>query len=222
MKKTMVRPFFLVVLLSAGALFSSAQIQVSKEPRHHNVFENAWVRILDVHIPPGDTSLIHKHSTPSVFMVLSTTKTGSQVITEPEKANFSDERVWFEGFYTKPRIHRVWNSDTTEFHVVDMELPNKDLQPIDPPMEMKALKLLFDEKPVRGYRLTLPAQETVRLPKRKAPILVAGLSNPGGSVTIQDKSFVKKGDFLFVKAGEEINFSNKGDGEQSFAVFELK
>jgi hypothetical protein len=89
-------------------------------------------------------------------------------------------------------------------------------------MEIKSLTLLFDEKPVRGYRLTLPARETVRLPKRKAPILVAGLSNPAGSVMIHDKSFVKKGDFLFIKAGEEINFSNKGDGEQSFAVFELK
>ena len=218
----MVRSFFLVVLLAAGALYSSAQIQVSKEPRHHNVFENTWVRILDVHIPPGDTSLIHKHSTPSVFMVLSTTKTGSQVIVEPEKANFSDERVWFEGFYTKPRIHRVWNSDTTEFHVVDMELPNKNPQPIDPPMEITALKLLFDEKPVRGYRLTLAAQEVIHLPKRKAPILVVALSNTSGSVTIHDKSFVKKGDFLFVKAGDEISFSNKGDVQQSFAVFELK
>jgi len=218
----MVRSFFLVVLLFTNALFCSAQIQVSKEPRHHNVFENAWVRVLDVHLPPGDTSLIHQHSTPSVFMVLSTTKTGSQVIVEPEKANFSDERVWFEGFYTTPRIHRVWNSDTSEFHVVDMELPNKNPQPIDPPMEMKALTLLFDEKPVRGYRLTLAAQETIHLPGRKAPILVVGLSNPAGSVTIHDKSFVKKGDFLFIKAGDEINFSNKGDGEQSFAVFELK
>jgi hypothetical protein len=218
----MVRLFFLVVLLSANVLFCSAQIQVSKEPRHHNVFENAWVRILDVHLPPGDTSLIHKHSTPSVFMVLSTTKTGSQVIVEPEKANFSDERVWFEGFYTKPRIHRVWNSDTTEFHVVDMELPNKDPHPIDPPMEMTALKLLFDEKPVRGYRLTLAAQETIHLPGRKAPILVVGLSNTAGSVKINDKSFVKKGDFLFVTAGDEISFGNKGDAQQSFAVFELK
>jgi hypothetical protein len=218
----MVRPFFLVVLLSANVLFCSAQIQVSKEPRHHNVFENAWVRILDVHILPGDTSLIHKHSTPSVFMVLSTTKTGSQVIVEPEKANFSDERVWFEGFYTKPRIHRVWNSDTTEFHVVDMELPNKDPHPIDPPMEMTALKLLFDEKPVRGYRLTLAAQTSVRIPHRNAPILVVGLSNAAGNVTIGNKAFIKKGDFLFVKPGKDINFDNKGDGEQSLAVFELK
>lgn len=219
----MVRSLLLVPLLSTTILFCSAQIQVSQEPRHHNVFENAWVRILDVRIPPGDTSLIHTHSTPSVFMVLGNTKSGSQVIVEPEKANFSNESVWFEGFYTKPRIHRVWNSDTIEFHVVDMELPNKNPQPIGPPMEVAGLKLLFDEKPVRGYRLTLAAGESIHLPAgRKAPILVVGLSNAAGTVRIGDKAFIKKGDFLFVKAGEEINVGNKGDGEQSFAVFELK
>src|SRR5882762_10137388 len=109
----MFRSLLLVPLLSTTILFCSAQIQVSQEPRHHNVFENAWVRVLDVHIPPGDTSLIHKHSTPSVFMILSNTKTGSEVIVEPEKPSFNDGHIWFEGFYTTPRIHRVWNSDTT-------------------------------------------------------------------------------------------------------------
>ena len=38
-----------------------AQIPVSIEPRHHKVFENEYVRVLDVHIVPGDTTLFHKH-----------------------------------------------------------------------------------------------------------------------------------------------------------------
>src|SRR5271154_5328225 len=93
-----------IVFLLPGMLFSisclSAQesqpdkrgisaIPVSMEPRHHNIFENKWVRILDVHIPPGDTSLFHKHETPSVFLVLSNTKTGSEVIIEPGKPAFT-------------------------------------------------------------------------------------------------------------------------------------
>src|ERR1700738_3886431 len=97
--------FLLIVTLSCRA-----QIQVSKEPRHHNVFENTWVRILDVRIPSGDTSLMHEHSTPSVFLVLSKTKTGSQVLVEPDKIHLTEGNIWFEGFYDKPRIHRVWNS----------------------------------------------------------------------------------------------------------------
>src|SRR5882762_1036235 len=90
----------LILMLLAKAWPAAAQVQVREEPRHHNVFENEWVRILDVHIPPGDTSLFHKHSTPSVFMVLSNTKTGSEVIVEPVKTpGFNDGHIWFEGFY---------------------------------------------------------------------------------------------------------------------------
>jgi len=34
---------------------------VSQEPRHHVVFANAQFHVLDVNIPPGDTSLDHRH-----------------------------------------------------------------------------------------------------------------------------------------------------------------
>lgn len=202
--------------------FSQAQIQVSKEPRHHDVFDNTWVRLLDVHIPPGDTSLMHKHSTPSVFIILSNTKSGSQALVEPEKKNFSKEGIWFEGFYTTPRIHRVWNSDTSDFHVIDMELPNKNFQTIDPPLEMKAFTLLFDEMPVRGYRLTLSAKESLQLPRRKAPVMIVGIVNPEGNVVVNNKTFINKGDYLFIKAGSEITLVNKGEKDQSFGFFELK
>jgi len=214
--------FPLAGFLLATALSCPAQIQVSKEPMHHNVFENKWVRVLDVHIPPGDTSLIHKHSTPSVFLVLTNTKTGSQVIVEPAKIRLTEGNIWFEGFYDKPRIHRVWNSDTSEFHVIDMELLNKEPRPIDPPLDIKSFTLLLDEKPVRGYRFKLPVQSTIQLPRRNAPILVIALTDTGGGITANDKPLVKKGDFLFFDAGSNIAFINKGKADGDYALFELK
>lgn len=211
-----------------------SQVPVSQEPRHHIVFENDRVRVLDVHIPPGDTSLMHKHSTPSVFIVLSNTKTGSQVLVEPAKTSFTDGNIWFEGFYDQPRIHRVWNSDTVEFHVVDMELPNRDNRTIDPPLKTTApsaanpsagsasLTLLFDEKPVRGYRAMLSPGSTFRLPRRKAPVMIVGLGNAPGKVTVNEKPFVKKGDYLFAEPGKEIIFVNGDKSTAPFAIFELK
>ncbi|HXB91520.1 MAG TPA: hypothetical protein VNU72_04490 [Puia sp.] len=212
----------LTIFLLSAPLTCLAQIQVSQEPRHHNVYENNRVRILDVHIPPGDTSLMHKHSTPSVFMILSQTKTGSEVLVEPAKTNFSDGNIWFESFSEKPRIHRVWNSDTTEFHVVDMELLNKDPQPIDPPLGGNTFTLLFDETPVRGYRLLLPAGGKIRVPGRKAAIVVVGLSNTKGEVSVNKNPFTKKGDFVFVGPGGQVDLVNNGNGAESFALLELK
>ena len=127
-----------------------AQIPVSLEPRHHNVFENSYVRVLDVHVLPGDTTLFHKHEIPSVFIVLSNAKSGSELIRQGEMTNapVTYGNIWFDGFYTTPRIHRVWNNDTIEFHVMDIELLNKAYEEIDSPLEEKSIRMLFNEKPV--------------------------------------------------------------------------
>jgi hypothetical protein len=221
-KKIMTRFVTFLIILFAGVLSCPAQIPVSKEPRHHIVFENAWARVLDVRIPPGDTSLMHKHETPSVFIILSNTRTGSEVIMEPAKIQLTPGNIWFERFYTTARIHRVWNSDTSEFHAIDMELMNKNVKQIDSPLNIKSLALLFDEKPVRGYRFILDEHATVQIPVRKAPIVLFGLSNAAGYVTVNNKTFEKKGDFMFLPSGSAINFASISGVKQEFAFFELK
>jgi hypothetical protein len=199
-------------------------VPVSKEPRHHNVFENKWVRVLDVRIPPGDTTLFHKHETPSVFIVLSNTKSGSEVIIEPKKIQLTSGNIWFEGFYEKPRIHRVWNSDTTEFHVMDIELLNRDNIKMDPPS--KDSTLLFDEKPVRGYRINLKANMNIQLKGNEEPILVVNLGeiSPGnnGRLKVNGKIFSKKGDFTFIPANNLQEFFNQQNAPAELAVFDLK
>jgi hypothetical protein len=216
---------FAVLFFIAGFVTTesaSAQIPVSQEPRHHNVFENAWVRVLDVRIPPGDTSLMHKHETPSVFMVLSKAKSGSQVLVEPAKINLTQGNIWYESFATGPRIHRVWNSDTSEFHVIDMELLNKTPKSIDPPLNGKDYPLLFDEKQVRGYRFTLNGGEAVMISPRLAPILVVGLSQASGTLSVNDTRFLQTGSFKFEDAGQKISISNNGKARQELALYELK
>ena len=224
MRKQLLLPAFGMLF----ALNGSAQIQVSQEPCHHNVFENDWVRILDVHIPPHDTSLMHKHSTPSVFMVLSNTKTGSQTLIEPGKPSFANGNIWFEGFYDTPRIHRVWNEDTVEFHVIDMELLHT---PASNAHEIPAIpfsKELFNVKPVQAFRVTMPPGKSFTLAALNFPVVVVGLSGPvangpGPSAMVNDKPFTKKGDFLFLPANSSLLTisNNSGTAEAQFAVFVL-
>ena len=207
-----------------------APVPVSQEPRHHNVFENEWVRVLDVRIPPGDTSFFHKHSTPSVFLVLSNTKTGSEVKVEPQQIRLTPGNIWFEGFYDKPRIHRVWNADTSMFHTIDMELPATHHMAIDPPLDSVRFKLLFDEIPVRGYRLMLPAGASLQVSVRKAPMVLIALDETAGQVTVNGAPIRKKGDFVFIKPGGRLVLDQAGKGSgavgpsavHSFALFEIK
>lgn len=210
---------FLLLLFSARA--AHAQIQVSQEPRHHKVLDNEWVRVLDVHIPPHDTTMMHKHSTPSVFLVLSNTKTGSQVLVEPGKTSFADGNIWFESFKDTPRIHRVWNEDTVEFHVMDIELPHTpggNFSVMDPPHS----KQLFDTRSVRVYRLTIPPGLHLAMPRSQSPILVISLSGPAANGIVNHQPFTKKGDYLFLPGNNPLAIANDGSAAQQFALLYLK
>jgi hypothetical protein len=200
-----------------------AQLPVSKEPMHRNVFENSYLRVLDVHVAPGDTSLFHKHETPSVFIVLKPVKTGSEVIIEDgtSTALLKDSAISFESFARSPRIHRVWNADTSEFHVMDVEILNKDHRQINTPVLPSPFRLLFDEQAVRGYRLTLKPGDKAGIPSGYSYLVVCLDQHPG-KVMVNKKAFTKKGDYLFIKPGYPVSFSNNGNKTNAFAVIEVK
>jgi len=214
---------------------SLAQVPVSQEPRHHNVLDNGHVRLLDVRIPPGDTTQFHIHATPSVFIVLTEAKTGSTVQSEEDRSASPIQyygNIWFEGFYIKPRIHRVYNLDDHVFHVMDIELTNSHYIPIDLPIQQEAFHFLFEEKPVRGYRLALSPGKKIFLEPRKADILMIQTGDSADSkgttaITFRNQQahanrFHSKGDFAYLESGNAIEIKNEGSGMTEFAFFELK
>jgi hypothetical protein len=216
------RLFFSFMMLLA-AIKGYSQIQVSQEPRHHMVLENDWLRVLDVHVSPHDTTLMHKHSTPSVFLMLSRTKTGSEALIEPGPPLFTAGDIWFEGFYDKPRVHRVWNEDTVEFHVMDIELLHKPSPNVSRLDSIPYSQSLFDVKPVHAFRVILDPGKGFTLKAFVSPILVVGLSGPAAEGVVNGRPFTKKGDCLFIPAGTALRMDNKSvASEQQFALLYLK
>ncbi len=207
-----------------SASSATAPVAVRNEPRHHKVFENEWLRVLDVHIAPGDTSLYHIHETPSVFIVLTNVRTGSDLIREGSitQAPVTYGNLWFDGFYRGPRIHRVWNSDTAEFHVMDVELLHKEPAQTDSAWSRAGLQPLFDERPVRAYRFKDKGHKHTELAARSSPVLIVGLSGDGNGLTVNKQPFRKKGDYLFIPAGHTIVLDNKANTPAELAVFQLK
>ncbi len=209
------------VVLASGL----AQVQVSQEPMHHKVLDNGHIRLLDVHIRPGDTTQFHTHSTPSVFLLLTAANTGSQVVSEEDHSASPIPHygnIWFEGFYVQPRIHRVYNRDTHEFHVMDIELTHQKYNQIDSGIKQESFTFLFDEKPVRAYRMNLRTAGQISIPARKADILVVLLTDSVESTRINEKSFFLKGDYLFIPSGVPLEIVYKNSVNAEFAFFELK
>jgi hypothetical protein len=98
-------------------------VSVEQEPHHHVIFENQYVCVLDVVLNPGETTLFHRHSLDNVAIQLSdaTIKRqfpGEDWATSPAK----EGTVSFIGGTKSPYIHRISNTGTTVFHVLDVEV----------------------------------------------------------------------------------------------------
>ena len=57
-----------------------APVPLSGEPRHHVVYESPALRIHDIQIPPGDTTLFHTHDTAILYVPIARSTNRSQVL----------------------------------------------------------------------------------------------------------------------------------------------
>jgi hypothetical protein len=199
-----------VLLLSviSLSLFATAQVQVRDEPRHHNVFENEFIRILDVHLGPGDTTQYHLHNIPSVFITLVNVKVGSQLKgQQPQKgANISGLTMYDD--IATPRIHRVWNDDTSWFHVMDIELlagqPKNNVRLIeagDLKLNDDEIITLFNEKLVTGYKMRFSKGQTMKLPSSGSGYLFVSVKNVSVDIVLNgsvQRRNMKAGHYLWL------------------------
>jgi len=201
----------------------TAQVQVSEEPRHVPVLVNKYIRLLDVRLPPGDTTMFHIHSTPSVFVPFTNTSIASEVkdknwVTEQLVAG----KTWYRSFTPDSLIHRVANVDSSPFHVNDIEI----LSYYDTLTYRGKLPfpLLFENDRVNAYTLTGKDYVT-GIVKDRGPVIVALIS--GDLVyytnTVNDQKIVlKAGEYLYIDPGSSFYLSFKGGKPVNMILFEIK
>jgi hypothetical protein len=56
----------------------------------------------------------------------------------------------------------------------------------------------------------------------KRPLLIVGLTDNTGKVSVNNKSFSRKGDLIFVEPGKSIHVINQSSQAYYFALLELK
>lgn len=216
---------YLVIVPFVSSLFAAAQVQVRDEPRHHNVFENSFVRLLDVFLGPGDTTQFHVHSTPSVFTTFTKTATGSQLASGQPSGDLSTAgRSWYDSL-SKPRIHRVWNQDTTWFHVMDIELIAGKPHSSPPLLQDPFLKLYFNEPLANGYNLNLDAGKQIELPMSATGYLLLSIQGAVIEYKVNDyiqQRVMKSGHYIWIEPGKSFSIKSDGNSLASFVVLQLK
>ena len=75
-----------LLLLFAFSLSAQAPVAVPipKEPHHQLVFENSYVRVFRVNIPPHESTLFHQHDLPYIYVALGPTDVIHAVAGKPE------------------------------------------------------------------------------------------------------------------------------------------
>jgi hypothetical protein len=193
--------------------FIAAQVPVREEPRHKVALENEYIRLLDVRIQPGDTSLFHVHQIASFFIPLSTTAIGSEVKGKaPAQSRFPLDSTWYNGFENGPLIHRVWNNDTNILHVIDLELLATKNSTLPNTIQLP-FKIDFENEKLRVYKFQLQAGQSIALPLIKTPMLLVSIAGAGLELKDSDKrSFIdlNPGSFRWLDPRQHVEISSHG------------
>jgi quercetin dioxygenase-like cupin family protein len=116
-----------IVLTVVGAVRAAAQDVVKVSPETHSVlFENDQVRVLDVHVKPGETVGMHSHPAGILYYLtdatLKITSADGKHETREVKAGTA---VWSEAV-----THAAENVGPTELHEVQTELKAAAKKPV--------------------------------------------------------------------------------------------
>lgn len=159
------RPVVLASLVcAAGVSAADSIVPIEEEPRHRLMFSNPHVRYFDVQLEPGYLSRWHTHLHDGVFINIGSSETsaqdyGGEAQSRPPRAVGA---TTFINYTRKPKAHRVANTGTSAYRVVDTEIHRGcggyRAAPVGDGEE-----LLIDNERVRVVRLVL-------LPGQSAPL----------------------------------------------------
>lgn len=205
------------------ALFANtySQVPVREEPRHKPVLQNKYMRLLDVWLPPGDTTMYHIHATPSLFVVLSNTLTASQI----KGGSWTSDRsaagkTWYRSFVNDTLVHRVANIDSIPFHVNDIEI----LSFFDSAIHNTALSfpVLIENERAVAYQVNRASLKNNVISGR-GPLVAELIS---GKASFHDKSrkavtAMQAGKYLYIPPGSSFYFSSTDD-HMNMILLEIK
>jgi hypothetical protein len=218
-----------IVLFSLVAVAANAPVPVREEPRHKVVLENDYIRLIDVHLLPGDTTLYHVHTVPSVVVELSASTIASQEMGKPpgEPRQVQPGETRYAPYDETPLTHRVINRGTEGFHVMDIELlRSKTAGGFGPVAPQENVKVAWEQKLVRLYDARIEAGKHCEFPPGDCAHLLIGISGSAdtsglGGKPASDRRLVV-GEYLFFPAQSGFQVKNAGAAAVECVLLELK
>jgi hypothetical protein len=191
-----------LALLPGGVLGQAAEpaVPLYQEPRHHVVYDSPTMRVHDIQIPPGDTTLYHTHDTAILYVPIASSRTRSQVLgaewggggaaaaapaAAPAPVPAVPGKVNSVVTYVeKPYTHRVNNVGTTVFRLVG--IANRTAGATADGDDLSGLSITPElvNKWYRAHRLVLTAGQATAAHRHATPVVVV-MQTPGTASAAQ-------------------------------------
>ena len=149
----------LPLTLYLAVAIAQQAVPVASEPRHHLVYRNDWVRVIDAFFPVGDTTLYHTHDRDNVPICLA----GGSMTTQPLGGTPQPGTAYAGavGFARASYTHKIANVGQTDLHFLDVEvlqLPKSDT--LGPEAGLANHSLELDNDRVRVFRVREPGTDS--------------------------------------------------------------
>ena len=222
-----------LLVATTGTLGAQTVVPVHEEPRHRLAYESPELRVLDIEIPPGDTTLFHRHDLPMAYVLISPALTNAQVLGQSwgsaatDTGPFPDIGSVFldETYRAAPIEHRVTCVDDCPFRLIGVM--NRG-----PGQAIRAGGALgtagSTEAEGRWFRTayyTLATQTTWEWEGHGRPVAIVQVSP--GVVSIEPETastgrLQAPGEFLVLHADAQVHLHNSGSSPVTLAIVEVR
>lgn len=132
-------------------------VAVHDEPRHRRRFENEFVRVYDVLIPPGDTTLYHHHAEDTFYVAVNEATVRDRTWGEDDVTTGTAPAglVLCRPHRRKPLIHQVHNAGAAEMRLIGAEIKASPAVTSSDPLDAPGFQLHLERDRLRAYDLAL-------------------------------------------------------------------
>jgi len=207
-------------------------VPVFEEPLHRLVLERGPVRVLDVQLQPGDTSLYHLHDDPIFYVAIDISEIDAQVLGEEWRR--TRVSAWPPGGVAhdlghaeQPLIHRIRNAGDEAFRLIAVTNGGPPAPLAGPGID--AVLPGTVETEVEWFRQSrvILAPGTANGPIRSGfPVVVVQVSPGTAELTLGDAAnravLSGPGRFVYVDPGRAFGLRNPGGLQVTLVVVEAR
>ena len=195
----------------------SAVVPIEEESHHRVVFKSPLVRVFDVRVAPGDTTLFHVHADPHAGVVISGSARWGQPLGQPGTVGAGDTvgTLLDNATSALPYTHRVANVDRVPFRYVMGQFLKYSGIVSAPLPDETGVKLERETSRGRVYRIRLLPGQATSMRRHAQPGLVIQIGN-GHVVWSGDGSAARSaqsgaGAWWWREAGNAYSIRNASD-----------